>query len=231
MHALEDKKVEEVFALYSPTQTVSTERDADCQWLHEADAIVCNLPEIKASQPVRLDPLGDIPIWLQLWNTFHPRQEAPALPWLLPKREAELRVSELLTREVAGWREGNRLLILSPFSGSPKKAVEDAWWREFISVRSDSFAVAPVYGCGELEKARLLFDGTSVRVIEADLDQTIALGALPNSEVIGVDGGRLNLLAASRKDSVSAFYGIWPASAWALPNVRTLSPGSPGIHR
>ena len=226
VRALKDNRLAEVFCLYSPARRIPPGRDADCELPREADAIVSKLQGINVFQPSRLDPLGDIPIWLQLWNTFHGQREVLALPWFLPTREAALWVSEVLAKVFPGWRAGDPVVIVSPFSGSPKKAVQDAWWREFAAFRADYSILAPVYGDDELEKARILFGGTPVRVIEAKLDQTIALGALPNSEVIGVDGGRLNLLAASREKPVHAFFGIWPASAWALPNVQALPPGS-----
>jgi len=224
--ALKEKMFSEVFCFYSPTASIPPEREADCHLLREADAIVSSLPGFKVSQPSRLNPLGSEPIWKQLFGTFSGQHELPRLPWFLPKEESIIWAAGMSAEEFPGAQEPNPLVILSHFSGSPKKAVEDAWWRELVSLLSDFPVVTAVYGQSELEKAQLLFAGTNVSVIEADLDQTIALGSLSNSIVIGIDGGRLNLLAASRKDPVYAFYGIWPASAWALPNVTVLEPGS-----
>jgi hypothetical protein len=222
VRALGGNEVADVFCIYSPTCTIQAEREADCRLLREADEIVSRLAGGKVLQPARLDPLGDIPIWQQVWNTFRPGREAVGLPWFRPGKAPAVWARAVLAGEFPGWAEGDPVVIVSPFSGAPKKAVPDGWWREFAAGRADVPMVAPVYGEGEMEKGRGLFAGTTVRVMEADLEQIIALGAMPNSEVIGVDGGRLNLLAASRAMPVQAFYGIWPASAWALPNVEAL---------
>jgi hypothetical protein len=222
--AIQNEEIEEVVALYSPTYSIPAGREADCGLLREADAITAQLRGVRKRQCC-LDPRGSAPIWRQLLSLVPLEDALPPLPWFRPREKAVAWAGELLSRNVRNRNANDPLVILSPFSGAPKKGVEDAWWRRLADLLSGCSIVAPVYGNRELARAGRLFEGTSVAVIEADLDQTMALASLPNVSVFGVDGGRLNLLAASCKSRVHAFYGIWPASAWALPNVHVLPPG------
>jgi hypothetical protein len=221
--AIRDRGIEEIAALYSPTHSIPPGRDAECGLLLEADAITAQLPGVRKHQRA-LDPLGSTPIWRQLLSLV-PSKDAPApLPWLRPREKAVAWAREMRSRKARDPNPNGLLVILSPFSRSPKKTVEDAWWRRFAGLLSSCSIVVPVYGSGELAKAGRLFAGTAAAVIEADLDQTMALASLPNVRVFGIDGGKLNLLAASCRDRVAAFYGAWPASAWALPHVQALPP-------
>ena len=224
LEAIQDEEIEEAVALYSPTHSIPAGREADCGLLREADAITTKLRGVRKRQCC-LDPLGGTPIWRQLLSLVPFEEALPPLPWLRPLEKAVAWAGEILSQNIRDWNANGPLVILSPFSGSPKQAVEDAWWRRLADLLSGCSIVAPVYGNRELAEARHLFAGTAAVVIEADLDQTIALASLPNVGVFGIDGGRLNLLAASCKSRVHAFYGIWPASAWALPNVHALPPG------
>jgi len=224
LEAIQEEEIEEVIALYSPTHSIPAGREAECGLLREADAITAQLQGVRKRQCC-LDPRGDTPIWRQLLSLVSFEGTLPPLPWLRPREKAVAWAYEILSRNVRNWNPNDPLVILSPFAGSPKKAVGDAWWRRLVELLPSCFIVAPVYGNKELAKAKHLFEGTDAVVIEADLDQTIAFASLPNVSVFGIDGGRLNLLAASCKSRVHAFYGIWPASAWALPNVHVLTPG------
>ena len=225
LDAVQHEKIEEVVALYSPTDSIPAGRETDCELLLEADAITARLQGVQKRQ-CRLDPRGDTPIWRQLLSLVLPEDAQPPLPWLYPREKAVAWAYEMLFQNDRNWKPNDPLVILSPFSGSPKQAVGDAWWRRLASMLSGCAIIAPVYGNKELAQAGHLFAGTDVVVIEADLDQAIALASLPNVRVFGIDGGRLNLLAASCTGRVHAFYGIWPASAWSLPNVHVLPPGS-----
>ena len=222
VRALEGQGVEEIFALYSPVDSTSPDREADVEILRVAEAIARGLSGTRLHQPSVIDPLGETAVWRQLWDSFPRRTDWKPLPWLQPAEKDVAWARDALAGAFPSWTPGDLFTILSPFSGSPKKAVPDSWWQEFIRLQSHLPTVIPIYGDAEREKARLLFGGTSALIIEADLGQTMAFASLPKSEVIGIDGGRLNVLAASRKSKVYAFYGIWPASAWALPNTESL---------
>ena len=219
--AIREEKIEEVMCLYSPSRATPPEREADCRLLREAEAIVCGLPAAGVQQPGRLDPLGAVPVWRQLRDSFDFKTDPLPLPWFEPGADALSWTSDVVS-DFHSRRETGPFLIISPFSGSPKKAVPDDWWVELVRSLPPFTVVVPVFGNAEMDKANRLFAGTGALVIEADLLQTIALSSLSASEVLGVDGGRLNLLAASQCRPVHAFFGIWPASAWALPNVQAL---------
>lgn len=225
--ALQGESIAEIFCLYSPLKSIPAGREADCKPLREAELIASHFPSAKVHRATRLDPLGAAPVWKQLRQQLGFQNPPPALPWLKPTPIGSEWVSIVLQRSFAGWLDDDSLLILSPFSGSPKKAVRDEWWREFVELLPGHRIVVPVHGQTELQKAHQLF--AESHVLETSIEQCISLAALPNARVLGVDGGRLNLLAASSQNPVHAFHGIWPSSAWALPNVQalplTLGPG------
>ncbi len=169
--------------------------------------------------PEDLDPKGHIPIWRKLLATVRPRVKFdlqwPSVPFLVASKQHQSWAEEYVNRIVGS----KPLLVVSPLSGAPKGVVDDQWWRALAKRFNYGMIIVPVHE-KEIDKAKALFgDLSNVTVMAADLAQTSALAAHPAAHVLGVDGGKMNVLAASKPTGVLGLYGQWPASAWALPNV------------
>lgn len=212
--------ITDVFCLYSPAAQEPATAVGDQRLLHVADRIVRTLPQARRHQPTRLDPRGDIPVWRQLWEQLGLGQSVTNLPWRRPSPDAKDWLRDVLT--AMSWRPSQPFVVLSPVTGGDKHTVTESWWRELISLLRDVPVMVPIGQPRERQQAQDLTAGTTARVIKADLDQLAALSAHPDAAVVGNDGGLLQALASARHGTVRAFYGAWPASAWALPNVQPL---------
>jgi len=164
-------------------------------------------------RPDYVDPGGASPIWKQQLNWLE-SLIGESLP------DIKLPLLKVDSADSIPHTEGQRVILASPLSGGEKRAVSDDWWREFAQVLAPDVLVVPVMA-DEKERARAMFKGAeNIQFTPGDIPSTVSLAFLADA-AIGVDGGRLNVIAASRIDKVLGFYGIWPASAWALPNVVT----------
>ena len=197
------------------------QRPADCAQLVEAVAIARRVATSRCLLPARIDPRGERPVWRQLLDCIAPADDL-TLPVYVPSEAAKTWAARFLTR-IARDRE---VLLLSPFSGAPKYTVSREWWRALAGAFAPGIVLVPVQESEEPAAAEFFRGVDNVVIVVADIPQTAALAATPGLPVIGTDGGRLTLMAAARSEPVTGLFGLWPASAWAFPNVLAGDPRS-----
>ncbi|MDI7277095.1 MAG: hypothetical protein QME94_14060, partial [Anaerolineae bacterium] len=211
--------VTRVVSLYTPPKTIPMGRELDCERLVQCDQIALALQPVLQHGPLELDPKGRVPLWRRMLLAVTPGFEKslawPEPPFFAPRPE-DRAWAEAYVGECA---RGRPVLLVAPLAGTSEGSVADWWWRDLAERFGHGWIIAPVH-TDELAKAReMLGPGANVTVLEADVSRTAALAALRGVHVIGIDGGRLNLMAAARSAPVLAIFRLWPASAWALPNV------------
>lgn len=196
---------------------IPTNRQQDCGLILECDRIARILTSAQIRRPRQLNPVGNTPLWKELVHTARlvAKSTLPALPFLVPSQHHKQQAKKTI-RKIAG---NDRFMILSPLSGGEKQAVSPVFWRNVASEFNGKIIV-PVYK-DDVYRAKLLFkDHKNVIVLPSDIAEIAALSSIKDTPILGVDGGPMNLLAASRAQGVLSFYGNWPSSAWALPNVK-----------
>lgn len=214
--------VTRVFALFPDPAPTPPHRAADAAVVVLADAIAGTLGadgDVTVHRARGLDPRGRVPLWRRLYACTDSDRAArfawPIAPFLEPDAAARDWARAALNR-AAGTSPA---LVISPFSGGDKNALTGPWWLRLASM-FDGAVLVPVYGDREVRRARRLFTGVSnVQIVIADLAQAAALAADPRGHVLGIDGGRMMVLAAASSRGALAVFGRWPASAWALPNM------------
>jgi hypothetical protein len=218
--------VGKVICLYADPSTCPPGRVQDCEILVKCHEIATAVAPGNISMPNQLDPRGRVSLWKRLLMTVRPevRQDLqwPTLPFLSPTSTGDRAWARDFVSQLA--QPDEPVLVVSPLSGAPKGTVTPIWWEELVQLFHFGKIIVPVHDT-EVARAETLFGGAqNVRVIAADISKTSSLAGVQGVHVLGVDGGRMNVLAASRSNGVLTIYGEWPAPAWAMPNVVTRGP-------
>jgi len=163
-------------------------------------------------RPDWIDPRSARPVWEQLTQ------------WLETLLGERLPGIQLPLLPAVAWHQmvcaaGQKVVIVSPLAGAVKGAFADGWWRDFAQSCEPHRLVVPIMPEEEAEARQHFVGASNVSYVSGSIEMTAAM-AMRADAAIGVDGGRLNLIAASRAGKVLGFYAAWPASAWALPNVQ-----------
>jgi hypothetical protein len=213
-------KITRSVCLYTDPSTCVPERAKDCETVKRCHEIAKRVTPTAFSMPEKLEPKGQVPLWRRLYATVRPKTTVdlhwPSVPFLMPGTEHQSWAVGYVNL-IAGDKP---ILIISPLSGAPKGVVDNQWWLALAKCFNHGVIIVPVHEA-EVTKARAIFgDLQNVVVIAANIAQTAALAAFQGAHVLGIDGGKMNVLAASKPTSVLCLYGEeWPASAWAMPNV------------
>ncbi len=211
--------VEMVACLYTPPKATPPGRERDCLPVCQCDEIALRLEPTRVFAPAVVDPAGRVPLWRVLLLAVRPDLEQslawPQLPFLLPEPADVAWAEEFLVRHAAG----RPVLLLAPLAGSPEGSAPDDWWRELAALFYRRRIIVPVHDTEEESARRMLGGAANVQVVVAGVSRTAALAAGPGVHVIGIDGGRMNLMAVARTAGALAIFRCWPASAWGLPNV------------
>ena len=214
--------IDRCICLFSEPINIPENRKNDAKKVEMAYEISRLFPRNNVSFPEDLNPRGQAPLWkkllasvdVELQNTLR----WPALPFFKPTEEDKQWAQEMKS-EIG---KDKPVIIASPFSGKPDETKPDFW--KGIAAKINGVIFLPVHSL-DMPRAQNLFgEFDNVKIIEADFSRQAALASLPGTHVIGIDGGPMNVLAASRKEGVLAIYSNWPASAWALPNVTPRTP-------
>lgn len=218
--------VSQVFCLYADASDCHPAR-AECALLRQCDEIAAALAHhasVHRPDPGMPHPQSATPLWRLLLRSAFPDDAEPAAAGTAPFLALPAPYRVWADAFIEAQCKSQATLLVSPFSGAPKWALDEPWWRELVEQFSVGQVLVPVYGDGEIQAAQRLF-GTApnVTVFEASIVKTAALATSPVVRVIGNDGGRMNVMAAAHPGAVVTAYGLWPASAWALPNVHAFT--------
>ena len=211
--------VTKVICLYADPSTRPFWRAKDCDMVEQCHVIATQVASHNIFMPKELDPRGRVPLWRRLVATVRPVVEHDlkwlAVPFLLPNAQAKIWAQDCVRHNA----QGKPVLIVSPMSGAPKGTVVEQWWWTLAKRFDYGIIIIPVHQ-SEVTKVQTLFGNLqNVKVVATDIAQAAGLAAIEGVHVLGVDGGRMNVLAASRRTGALCIYGEWPASAWAMPNV------------
>lgn len=221
-----------------PDSNISIQRAVDAGGVQQCLDIVAGFYNGKrVVHPHPLDPRGHFPLWQALLGFSGEQIGIPLeagdrkLPFATANEIGTTWAQTVARADDDATNANSPFVIVSPLSAGGLPVEEKAytpWWSELIERLGQAGwnVICPVLDHEVADAQALLGDHPHVTVNAADLAQTVALGSLTYSVVVGIDGGRLNLLAASRAEPVIGLYGKWPASAWALPNVGVLQWGS-----
>ena len=213
-----------VIGLYAKPINLPTGREKDCETVNLCHEIAEKVTPENVVIPNDLDPRGLIPIWQQLAITVrrqvNKKSKLPSLPFLSPTNEYRKWGVDLLNQKA----KEKPVIVASPLSGGDKKTVNDQWWRELAKQYSHGHILVPVWE-GYLQRANAIFGSQpNISVVSANIAQIAGLSSKNGVHVLGIDGGNMNVMAASRSTGVLTIYGEWPASAWAMPNVVVRDP-------
>lgn len=223
--------VDTVLCLYREPVDIPSGRQKDCLLVSQCEQVVGLLrPHMKnIRRPEELDPKGNVFLWKRFLDVVCPETSGagavPTMPILVPDGEAVSWATEFL----GSISPGGGVLVVSALSGTPRapggadasRTVNDEWWRRLAGLFSGPIIV-PVPE-NDVPRAQAIFEGHSnVRIVATSIMQTAALAAAPGTRILGIDGGGFNLLASACPRKVVGLYGVWPASAWAMPNVMPL---------
>ncbi|MEM9444535.1 MAG: hypothetical protein AAGA18_04205 [Verrucomicrobiota bacterium] len=209
--ALSREDIFAVIGLFFPTQNCRKSLISDCHHLIELENMVNETVKAKFHLAQDIHPRGETPHYIQLIKLASRilKKELPDISLPLVKSPLNPTPSK------------SHGILLSPLSGSPKHAISKPWWQSFAKLTEhQTNLLIPILPQERENTQRIFEDFDHITIVEASLLETVAI-ASEGMPTIGIDGGRLNLLAAGRtlEQKVVGIYGDWPASAWALPNI------------